>query len=140
MLKKIDAWLCRLPAWLGSILFFAMLGSIIFICFFLIDKINYEPVDLDEVRKQYSLLEVLDVYPKDEIDDYVFHFYDISDFGEYENITQELSDIDDELRDYTYYYENSLEVISDYVSRYGKIDGYDQADFIMDGYEESLPH
>ena len=120
MLKKIDAWLCRLPAWLGSILFFAMLGSIIFICFFLIDKINYEPVDLDEVRKQYSLLEVLDVYPKDEIDDYVFHFYDISDFGEYENITQELSDIDDELRDYTYYYENSLEVISDYVSRYGK--------------------
>ena len=117
-----------------------MLGSIILICFFLIDKINYEPMDLDEVRKQYSLLEVLDVYPKDEIDDYVFHFYDISDFGEYENITQELTDIDDELRGYTYYYENALEVISDYVSRYGKIDGYDQADFIMEGYEESLPH
>ena len=90
--------------------------------------ISFANQDNEPKEPEEPFESVVAKYPQDEVDRYFYYKYnDAVALEDYQDLEEEKESIE-------FAYNNALDIIGYYVGKYGEFDGYDERDFVADGY------
>ena len=75
MIKKFDSWLAKLPNWLGTLIFLAIVTAIV-ACGIILGSIFNKPTptNIQEIPHYYSFADVAEQYSDEEVEEFVARY------------------------------------------------------------------